>query len=74
VKRHFFILAGVLSGAALLWAATAPRVPEKPSEVAEPGGTLPGNPKIALVKIADGFLDPTSVASANDGSGRIFVT
>lgn len=34
---------------------------------------LPGNPKIALVKIADGFNDPTNVANAGDGSGRLFV-
>jgi cytochrome c(L) len=41
--------------------------------VSEPGGVLPGNPKIALVKVADGFADPTNVANANDGSGRLFV-
>ncbi len=50
-----------------------PRVPRTPDEVARPGGKLPGNPKIALVKIADGFVDPTNVASANDGTGRMFV-
>lgn len=71
--KKTMLLGGLLAGAALLWAATGPRVPTKPNEVAEPGGTLPGNPKIALVKVADGFLDPTNVASANDGSGRLFV-
>lgn len=50
-----------------------PRVPRTPDEVARPGGHLPGNPKIALVKIADGFVDPTNVASAKDGTGRMFV-
>ena len=74
MKRNFVLFAALLAGAVLLWAATPPRVPTKVSEVAEPGGKLPGNPKIALVKIADGFLDPTNVANANDGSGRIFVT
>jgi cytochrome c(L) len=51
----------------------AQRVPQTRSDVARPGGKLPAAPKIALVKIADGFYDPTSVASANDGTGRIFV-
>ena len=35
--------------------------------------TLPGDPEIALVKVADGFLDPINVTNAGDGSGRIFV-
>jgi cytochrome c(L) len=52
----------------------AQRAPQTKDEVARPGGRLPGNPKIALVKVADGFYDPTNVAAANDGSGRLFVT
>ncbi len=52
----------------------AQRVPKTKNEVARPGGDLPGNPKIALVKVADGFYDPTNVASAFDGTGRMFVT
>ncbi len=52
---------------------TAQRAPQAKTEVARPGGKLPGNPRFALVKIAEGFNDPTNVASANDGSGRIFV-
>jgi cytochrome c(L) len=63
--------------AALVWIVTAQdgkRVPGTVNEVARPGqGRLPGNPRIALVKVADGFNDPTNVAVANDGSGRIFV-
>ncbi len=74
MKRNFAIIGGLLAGAALLWAATGPRVPATVQEVAEPGGVLPGNPKIALVKVADGFADPTNVANANDGTGRLFVT
>ena len=50
-----------------------PRVPRNPDEVARPGGKLPGNVRIALVKVAENFYDPTNVASANDGSGRIFI-
>ena len=53
--------------------AVAQTVPTQASEVARPGGKLPGDPKIALVKLADGFNDPVGVASAFDGTGRIFV-
>ena len=52
---------------------TAQRAPQNRTEVARPGGRIPGAPRLALVKIADGFNDPTNVASANDGSGRLFV-
>jgi hypothetical protein len=51
----------------------AQRAPRAKNEVARPGGKVPGSPKLALVKVADGFNDPTNVASPNDGSGRIFV-
>ena len=51
----------------------AQRAPRAKNEVARPGGKVPGSPKIALVKVADGFNDPTNVASPNDGTGRIFV-
>ena len=44
--------------------AVAQTVPTQASEVARPGGKLPGDPKIALVKLADGFNDPVGVASA----------
>ena len=54
--------------------ALAAEYPASPDQVARPGGTLPGNPRIAVVRVADGFQDPTNVASANDGTGRIFVT
>ena len=53
--------------------ATAQRAPQNRTDVARPGGTIAGAPTLALVKIADGFNDPTNVASANDGSGRLFV-
>ena len=49
------------------------RTPQTREEVAHPGGRLPGNPKLALVKVADGFNDPTNVGSAGDGTGRLFV-
>ena len=44
-----------------------------PSEVAQPGGDLPGDPQVQLVKVASGLADPINVAAPRDGSGRIFV-
>src|SRR5688572_28839729 len=68
--RYFRIaLALSVFGATLL----AQRAPQTKNEVARPGGKLPNPPKLALVKIADGFNDPTNVASPKDGSGRLFV-
>ncbi len=40
---------------------------------AQPDGSLPGDPQIDLVKVADGLADPVNVASATDGSGRLFI-
>jgi hypothetical protein len=54
-------------------AAMAASLPASPDQVAQPGGDLPGDPAIALVKVADGFLDPINVTNAGDGTGRIFV-
>ena len=51
----------------------AQEVPKTAADVARPGGKIPGDPKIALAKVADGFNDPVGVSSAFDGSGRIFV-
>jgi glucose/arabinose dehydrogenase len=66
-----FLIAAI--AAACVPLAAAQTVPKSPTDVARPGGDLPGNPKIALVKVADGFNDPVGVASAFDGSGRLFV-
>jgi glucose/arabinose dehydrogenase len=38
-----------------------------------PGGQLPGNVAIQLVRVADGLTDPIKVANAGDGSGRLFI-
>jgi glucose/arabinose dehydrogenase len=70
--RAKLLLAGLL-GSALALPAMAAEVPQARDEVARPGGDLPGDPKIALVKVADGFNDPVGVASAGDGSGRLFI-
>lgn len=42
-------------------------------KVAQPGGKIAGSVPIALVKVADGLVDPIDVSSPNDGSGRLFV-
>ncbi len=65
------LVAGLLAGGSVV--AVAQEVPKTADQVARPGGKLPGDPKIALIKVADGFLDPVGVASARDGTGRIFV-
>jgi glucose/arabinose dehydrogenase len=39
----------------------------------QPGGKLPGDVSIQLVKVADDLAEPTAVAAPNDGSGRLFV-
>jgi glucose/arabinose dehydrogenase/predicted lipoprotein with Yx(FWY)xxD motif len=39
----------------------------------QPEGTLPGEPSIQLVKVADGLIDPVNVAAPADGSNRIFI-
>jgi len=70
---HAASMGMAMLGAVGVTAAVAQTVPTEPSQVARPPGKLPGDPKIALVKIADGFNDPVGVASAFDGSGRIFV-
>jgi glucose/arabinose dehydrogenase len=44
-----------------------------PSEVAQPGGDLPGDPQIQLVRVGGEFAEPVNVASPKDGTGRIFV-
>jgi len=73
-----FLLFGGGTGAILAQDATpAPDQPGQyifyPSEVAQPGGDLPGDPQVQLVKVADGLFEPVNVVAPNDGSGRIFV-
>jgi glucose/arabinose dehydrogenase len=41
--------------------------------VATPGGDLPGDVAVQLVKVVEGLVDPVNVTHAGDGSGRIFV-
>jgi glucose/arabinose dehydrogenase len=39
----------------------------------QPGASLPVSAPIALVKVADGLIDPINVVAPRDGSGRLFV-
>ncbi len=63
---------------AVLCALAAPAAAQQPvssrAEVAEPGGRLPGIEPLVLVQVAYGLRDPTGVAAAHDGTGRLFVT
>ncbi|HEX6113553.1 MAG TPA: PQQ-dependent sugar dehydrogenase [Geminicoccaceae bacterium] len=67
------VIGGVAAALILALPAAAQEVPGSVDGVAQPGGDLPGDPQIQLVKVADGFNDPVGVANAGDGSGRIFV-
>lgn len=67
------ILGATCAAALLAFGAFAKDAPASFDQIAQPGGKLPGDPKIALVQVADGFLDPINVTNAGDGTGRIFV-
>jgi glucose/arabinose dehydrogenase len=81
VARTFilvFVLLGSGLGAAVAQESTpAPDQPGQyihyPSTPTQPGGDLPGDPAVQLVKVADGLFEPVNVTAPNDGSGRIFV-
>jgi glucose/arabinose dehydrogenase len=73
IMRAITAMVAAAAVCAALSTASAQSVPTARDQVAYPGGHLPGNPKVALVKIADGLHDPIGVAAAFDGSGRIFV-
>ncbi|MCA9880011.1 MAG: hypothetical protein KC442_19585, partial [Thermomicrobiales bacterium] len=44
-----------------------------PADVAQPGGDLPGDPAVQLVRVTDQLEEPVNVAAPMDGTGRIFV-
>ena len=71
--RRFLFCSMLTIGALVAVPTWAQNVPESKDQVAQPGGTISGAPKLAVVKIADGLADPVGVTAANDGSGRIFV-
>jgi glucose/arabinose dehydrogenase/plastocyanin len=67
------VIAVPLGAAVTVAQSPPPQGGEGVGQVARPGGTLPGNPQIQLVQIASGLVDPVNIASAGDGSGRLFV-
>jgi glucose/arabinose dehydrogenase len=71
-RRVVFLFIAVLVAAGG-WLSAMGAVAQDAAPVAQPGGDLPGEPSVELVKVADGLIDPINVASANDGSGRLFV-
>lgn len=64
---------GFMPGASAQDAATPTAMTPDQGNTVEPGGTLPGNPSVQLVKVADGLADPINVAAPDDGSGRVFI-
>jgi len=73
LRRHAFVFIAFLvafGGSFSVFSATAQ---DQAATAAQPGGDLPGDPSVELVQIADGLIDPINVASAPDGSGRLFV-
>lgn len=72
VRRPGFMLIALLiafGGSFSMLGAVA----QEDQQVAQPGGDLPGDPTLELVQVAGGLIDPVNVASANDGSGRLFI-
>ncbi|GIW03880.1 MAG: glucose dehydrogenase [Thermomicrobiales bacterium] len=51
----------------------APRTTAAQAPTVQPGGDLPGEPAIQLVKIAEGLADPVAIASSHDDTGRLFI-
>lgn len=79
-SRYTFLLGAFLIVALMLFGIrgeTAAQVEETAASgigsAVQPEGTLPGDPQIELVPVAEGLIDPVNVAAPNDGSGRIFI-
>lgn len=66
------ILPGLIAAAAIVgFHSNSSAQTETPP--VQPGGKLPGNVAIKLVKVVDGLVDPIHVTAPKDGSGRLFV-
>src|SRR5918995_5943495 len=65
--------AGTASGAPNAGAPLPGQYAFYPSEVAQPGGDLPGDPQMQLIEVTADLAEPVNVAAPHDGSGRIFV-
>lgn len=78
LRRQAFVFLTLLmafgGGFSALSATAQVATPAPPQgETVQPGGDLPGDPSVELVQVADGLIDPINIASAPDGSGRLFV-
>lgn len=72
LRRHAFVFIAFLmafGGSFGVFSAQA----QDQTKTVQPGGDLPGNPSVQLVKVADGLIDPINLQSAPDSSGRLFV-
>lgn len=72
-RRTAFILIAILIAISGSFSALGTLAQEEEATVAQPGGDLPGDPTLELVQVAEGLIDPVNVASARDGSGRLFI-
>ncbi len=71
-RRWFYLFTAVLMAIGG-WFTAMGAVAQSDATTVQPGGDLPGDPSVQLVKVADGLIDPINVQSAHDGSGRVFV-
>lgn len=62
-----------LGASLMVFQSYAQTIPTTKSDMASLDGSLAGSPSIKLVKVAEGFEDPVNIATANDGSNRLFV-
>jgi glucose/arabinose dehydrogenase len=68
-----YIPALLVTAAASLALGAMAGAQENQTPPVQPGGKLPGNVAIKLVKVVDGLIDPVHVTAPKDGSGRLFV-
>jgi glucose/arabinose dehydrogenase len=73
LRSRPFVCGLLILGLATSLASAQAPMPNPASNTAHPGGKLPKNVAIQLVEIAGGLVDPIHIASAHDGSGRLFV-
>jgi glucose/arabinose dehydrogenase len=71
--KNLLPLTSVLLAAAVLPTQAADSKATTGTAPVQPGGKLPNQVKIQLVKVADGLVDPVHVTAPKDGSGRLFV-
>ncbi|HEV2107604.1 MAG TPA: PQQ-dependent sugar dehydrogenase, partial [Thermomicrobiales bacterium] len=72
-QRLVYLFIAMLLAVGGLFTAAGATAQQDESQVAQPGGDLPGEPSLQLVKVADGLIDPINVQTANDGTGRLFI-